>query len=802
MIEDEESLQYIDYTVHERNIDMTSSHEFWYLQFEGYNLEHRLSLPVDQHYTSNDQRSGFASTAQISFDRQISTSFLDYASIHDVTPFQLGLAIFYSFLFKLTHDQNDLCVTCLNANRYRTELQNMMGMFVSTLPYRIQLNTHWSFNELVKHVREKCLSILEHSHYPLQNILTDLHLNQSTVPFLQISFDLMTIFSSINQFSFDDVSLKPVLLEKLFEAAKFDFLLRFVYNSTSDDNILSCHLICSRDLFEDTTIAKIGQRFQYFFEQLFSMDFDVNQTDLIISPVTKLSLILPDELAQGRTPASFAQARIWLDERIRFDPEKPQVAIYNMPFVYRLSSTHTLSIKQLYNALQLILTKHESLRTSLVFNTETNSFMQQIMTSNNDNNTLFTFIQSTYETHQQLTNIIHEEKRNPQLFHLAQGLVFRCHLIYYKHISSNDLLSDKDVIIFNFHHATFDVPSMNVFLHDLNQAYTTSQLSNTDDTIPRYVDYAVIERQMPMSGANLFWHDTLYDCKLDQSLSLPYDRYRLVNEHRTGRGTFISFDFGQDISRHLLSYASAHNHSIEHLSLAIYYIFLFKLTNRENDLCIGMNTHGRYRDELKSVIGMFVNAIPLRCQLDSHWSFCQLLDYVSEMIRNSMKYSYFPLQRILDQHPNILHPAFLDISFEFISYNNNNEIRIGDSPLSLVPLSLKISEDEIMSKFDFIVIGIMAIEMIGSVYCPLSARDPQHRLYSLIEQTQSRLVLVHSLTKEKFNDNIILVNMDSILTNNDMENNVDIDELSSIRVTSHNIAYIIFTSGSTGIPKA
>ncbi|CAF4159855.1 unnamed protein product, partial [Adineta steineri] len=44
-------------------------------------------------------------------------------------------------------------------------------------------------------------------------------------------------------------------------------------------------------------------------------------------------------------PASFAQARIWLDERIRFDPEKPQVAIYNMPFVYRLQSGHTLSVK-------------------------------------------------------------------------------------------------------------------------------------------------------------------------------------------------------------------------------------------------------------------------------------------------------------------------------------------------------------------------------------------------------------------------------------------------------------------------
>ncbi|CAF4473440.1 unnamed protein product, partial [Adineta steineri] len=44
----------------------------------------------------------------------------------------------------------------------------MIGMFVSTLPYRLQLDSDWSFDELVEHVQKKCLSILEHSHYPLQ----------------------------------------------------------------------------------------------------------------------------------------------------------------------------------------------------------------------------------------------------------------------------------------------------------------------------------------------------------------------------------------------------------------------------------------------------------------------------------------------------------------------------------------------------------------------------------------------------------------------------------------------------------
>ena len=177
---------------------------------------------------------------------------------------------------------------------------------------------------------------------------------------------------------------------------------------------------------------------------------------------------------------------------------------------------------------------------------------------------------------------------------------------------------------------------------------------------------------MPMTAASFFWLDTLHECNLDQSLSLPYDRYRLSNQHRTGHGTSVSFDFDQDLSHHFLLYATSNNIKPQYLALAVYYIFLFKLTNGESDLCIGMNTDGRYRDELKRVIGMFVNAIPLRCRLDGHWYFSELMEHVCEILTNSMKYSYFPLQRILAQHPNVSRPTFLDTSFEFQSSENEN----------------------------------------------------------------------------------------------------------------------------------
>ncbi len=84
----------------------------------------------------------------------------------------------------------------------------------------------------------------------------------------------------------------------------------------------------------------------------------------------------------------------------------------------------------------------------------------------------------------------------------------------------------------------------------------------------------------------------------------------------------------------------------------------------------------------------------------------------------------------------------------------------------------------------------------------MSPRDPQHRLDLLLEQTQSRLVLVHWLTETKFQNGAITIDIDSILANSDAESNIDLDTLKSVMVTPDNIAYIIFTSGSTGIPKA
>ena len=292
---DDDTIQYIDYSVYEHQIDMRLSRDFWHSQLEEYNLECRLSLPADRQRLSTDQRSGLSSVAQISFNNDISTLFVNYASSHHLTLFQLGLASFYAFLFKLTHGQNDLCIACINANRYRSELQTIIGMFVSTLPYRIQLDPHWSFDELVKHVRDNCLLILEHSHYPLQHILADFHHNQSNVSFLETVFDFITVSSDIDELSLNGTRLKQTSLEESSVMAKFDFMLTFIKYPTLGDGRLSCSFVCSRDLYEEETVVNIARRFGYLFEQVFTPKSIINQMDQCIISISKVSLILPEE---------------------------------------------------------------------------------------------------------------------------------------------------------------------------------------------------------------------------------------------------------------------------------------------------------------------------------------------------------------------------------------------------------------------------------------------------------------------------------------------------------------------------
>jgi non-ribosomal peptide synthetase component F len=94
------------------------------------------------------------------------------------------------------------------------------------------------------------------------------------------------------------------------------------------------------------------------------------------------------------------------------------------------------------------------------------------------------------------------------------------------------------------------------------------------------------------------------------------------------------------------------------------------------------------------------------------------------------------------------------------------------------------------------VVGILAIFMCNTVYCPLSPYDPHQRHRTLLSQTHSKVILVHNATAHLFtgDDCIFMVRIDQ----EDKNDSFAVDKAAN---DPSSIAFIVFTSGSTGTPK-
>ncbi|CAF4377329.1 unnamed protein product [Adineta steineri] len=100
-------------------------------------------------------------------------------------------------------------------------------MFVATLPHRIQIHPAYSFNHLIKQVQNEFYSFLEHTHYPLLQILQDLDYKHSSAAFLNILFDFITYSSDTDLLSINQAQFQPVPLKQKQNVIKFDMKLLF-----------------------------------------------------------------------------------------------------------------------------------------------------------------------------------------------------------------------------------------------------------------------------------------------------------------------------------------------------------------------------------------------------------------------------------------------------------------------------------------------------------------------------------------------------------------------------------------------
>ncbi|CAF4056366.1 unnamed protein product, partial [Adineta steineri] len=290
--------------------------------------------------------------------------------------------------------------------------------------------------------------------------------------------------------------------------------------------------------------------------------------------------------------ASYAQQRIFLDEQVRFSD---QIAIYNELLILQVTKG-SLSVYRLLQALRCLLSKHKILRTSLVFNNDDGSLKQSIT----DKHLKFTLAaEQTFKSETELHKMISQTSTNPNLFDLSTGRVFYCQIVRQQMIPDEnhdkEMITNSDVLVIGFHHAAIDQSSGSIFLNDLCHTYNSNMMWLDDEESLQYIDYSVHERLIDMTLSREFWRSQLNGYDQECRLSLPVDRHCLYSDQRSGYASIAHISLDNEISISFLSYASSHQVTPFQLGLATFYAFLFKLTYRQNDLCISCHNANRYR---------------------------------------------------------------------------------------------------------------------------------------------------------------------------------------------------------------
>lgn len=108
----------------------------------------------------------------------------------------------------------------------------------------------------------------------------------------------------------------------------------------------------------------------------------------------------------------------------------------------------------------------------------------------------------------------------------------------------------------------------------------------------------------------------------------------------------------------------------------------------------------------------------------------------------------------------------------------------------------------ILEKNDLLIISILAVWKSGGAFVPIDPSYPEERIQFMLEDTESKIVIVNDRNEKKFKkiipDSVRIVNIEEAATAtvpNYSESNL------SRMSCSTNLCYVIYTSGTTGKPK-
>jgi amino acid adenylation domain-containing protein len=243
-------IQYADFTIWQRKLSRTETYKkqlaYWKEQLRGELLI--LNLPTDRPRPAEPTSNGVKKYFE--YSASLNQGLKELCRQYEVTMFMVLLAAFHTLLYRYSCLE-DIIVGTPVANRNRKEIVPLIGVFINTLPIRLDMSNNPSFTQLLAQTREKVLDAFANQDFPFEQLVDELspERNLSQNPVFQVLFVMQNLQTPPLKVS--GLELEP--LESQTGAALFDLGLSL---SQWESKLSGC-IDYKTDLFFDSTIQRM-----------------------------------------------------------------------------------------------------------------------------------------------------------------------------------------------------------------------------------------------------------------------------------------------------------------------------------------------------------------------------------------------------------------------------------------------------------------------------------------------------------------------------------------------------------------
>jgi non-ribosomal peptide synthetase component F/thioesterase domain-containing protein/acyl carrier protein len=632
-------IQFADYAVWQNeqvaNSEFATQLSYWRRKLDNY-----TPFRISTDFTRPDGLSVNSAIVSEMLPREMTEALKRFSDVRGGTMFTTSLAACIVVLHGHT-GATDISIGSPVAGRTRTDIENVVGLFLNHIVFRVQFANDPTFSELASIVGETAAEALSNQDIPLEEVirtvLPNLRCDESCYG---ISFSCQREYGRATTHQFEFAGIRMSSMPSKSQGALYD--LNFFLVERSSGWRLSVEY--NTDLYREATAKKMLDTFRQVIDRV-AANPECKISELLKeNALDGAAEVIPEQKTAGaeareaiptvfhKFPASVAQRRFWLLSTVASGSP-----ILNMPACVRISGA--LSTHLLEKSCQLLIDRHEILRTTL---RREGDDLVQICASHYAFTLRISDLSgvATAERERQLTEMIHQEAE--RAFDLSQSVPFRIQLIC--------LSKDEHVLIVTIHHAASDGWSQGVLQRELWTIYHALVDNKEPDLEPlsvQYSDFTIWQNEWLNSDEAAeqlnFWTQKLSPPL--PVLDIPTDRP--VVRLTAAQGAMEIAVLPEAICRSLKEFSRSENVTMFMLTLACFAVLLSPYSD-EGDVVVGSPVAGR-KPEIESLVGPFSNPIAIRLNITEKLTLREVLQQAHSVTTDALAYSDLPFMVLLEK---------------------------------------------------------------------------------------------------------------------------------------------------------